>query len=112
MASSGTFVNELYDTSAEIGTTMSKIYLVIAIIIGVIFFVCAIISFMSKPETVTQKINGENVTTTNDPRGAGIMSLVCALIIIGFSYLNFYLTTHSKAYASMEGINTFRSIIR
>jgi hypothetical protein len=40
----------------------------------------------------------------------GIISLVFALIIVGFSSLNYYLTINSKAYAALQGAQDVASI--
>lgn len=112
MSQSSTIVNDLYNTTSEIGSTMSTIYLVIGIVIAVIILISAIISFMSKPEPTIIKVNGENTPSMTNPTMTGIISSVIALCIIGFSYLNYYLAKNNKAYASLEGVQTFRNLIR
>ena len=104
------FVNGLYDQSAELGNTMNMIYLVIAIIIGVISVICAIINFASSPQPTIIQVGSEIKTTTSDPMATGSVSLVLAILVVGISYLNYYISTHSKAYASMEGMRTFSKL--
>jgi len=106
-----TVTNGLYDKSAELGTTMSMIYLIGAIVIGVIFIISAIMNFMSKPQTTITKINNETKTTTSNPTSLGTISLIVAFIIVGLAYFNYYLTKHNKAFASYEGVQAFSKAI-
>ena len=154
--------DELYSDSAALGNITSLIYLIIAIVIGVILIISAIINFTSPKylsinaiiTNVNCKVSQENKTSSNcnlivtysvqnknytesltitgtgysvgqninieylpsDPtqiRSAststttmGIISSVLALIIVGGSYFNYYMTTHYKLFASAQGVNT------
>jgi hypothetical protein len=128
MNNGSTVESGLYNASANIGSVTSIIYLVIGIIVGVICLISAIYNFSSTPQTIKIKVNGKRIptdsivdgrriptdsivngeteTTTSDPIVMGIVSLIAAILIVGLSYGNYYLTENYKGYAALEGAET------
>lgn len=104
-------VNDVYNRSADLGNTMSYIYLVGALIVGVILVICAIINFFGSPQTTIVKVGTESKTTTTDPHTMALISLVIAIFVVGLSYLNYYMATHYKAYASYQGAQTIKNLV-
>lgn len=111
MSDSG-ILNNVYNGAAEIGDVTSMISLIVGIIIGVVSIICAIVNFTSSSSTkpLSSEHNNHVKTTTMSPTTTGVISLVLALIIIGFSSLNYYLTINNKDYAALQGAQDVANI--
>jgi len=88
MSQSTKVVNELYNKTSELGTSMSSMYLIGAIVIGVILAIYGIMNLRSQNSSM------------------GWISLVIAIIIVGIIYFN-YNSTNNKPLASYEVVESF-----
>ena len=95
-------VNEIYNGSAELGKFTSLMYLIGAIIVGVILVICAIMNFTAAPYQTTNAtvtaIGTIGNTTNNTNTGIGQQANISVSYNVANKNYNSSLPTNGKTY--------------
>ena len=86
---SGSALNSAVDVAAKIGEFSALFQLILAIVIG---FILIIIGFM--------------MIAKRRQTGKGVVLIIIAFVIIGISYLYYYIVTSHKGIAAVMGVAT------